>query len=173
MVEPPRSLFDLLGQAARRFDLLLIGGFALQAYGVVRQTLDVDCITTESDETTLQEMLVGAGFSRLARTENFARFRHNMLGQLDVLFVDTSTFAQMRAASKSYNIGQIAFGVPALSHLIGLKLHAIKNDPMREPRDLSDIVELVRQNSFSTEELHGLCGRFGPPGIWEKLRQYV
>jgi hypothetical protein len=172
MAELPRSIFELLGQIATRVDLILIGGFALQAHGVVRQTLDVDCVVNDLSEKLLEEMMQAAGFKRLARTENFARFRHSSLGQLDALFLDGSTFSQMRAASQPHELDGIIFRTPSLSHLIALKLHAMKNDSTRELRDLSDVVELARKNSVAAVELQKLCMQYGPAEIWAKLQPH-
>ena len=61
---------------------------------------------------------------------------------------------------------------PALSHLIALKLHAIRNNPAREPGDLGDIARLLlaNPNTLSTDQLRALCTQFGPPGIAAKLQ---
>ena len=170
MAEPQKNIFELLSQIP---ELLLIGGHALQAHNVVRQTVDVDCLVPETRASALEEVLGSAGFSRLARTENFSRFRHPHLGHVDALFVDPLTFDQLSRQSLPYQIGDVTLRVPSLGHLIALKLHAIKNDPARELRDLSDIAEIVKRNSFSNDELHRLCLRFGPAGIWDKVQAHI
>ena len=38
--------------------LLLIGGYALQAYGVVRQTMDVDVLVSKTDLSVFEKALV-------------------------------------------------------------------------------------------------------------------
>jgi len=61
--------------------------------------------------------------------------------------------------------------VPGLLHLIALKLHAMKNNPAREARDLSDVTELIRQNSGNivAEEIEAICNRYATTGITAKV----
>lgn len=128
-------LFQLATIAAeRRIPMLLIGGHALQAYGVTRQTLDVDVLIAEAHAASLEEALLQVGYTVQARSEIFARHRH-------------------------------------ASQLLALKLHAIRNNPPREPRDFADTVELLRANpgAISPDALRSLCAQYGPEGIWEKL----
>ncbi len=51
------------------------------------------------------------------------------------------------------------------------RLHAIRTNTQREAGDFADIVELVRSNlgSISKDELHSLCTKYAPEGIWERL----
>jgi hypothetical protein len=52
-----------------------------------------------------------------------------------------------------------------------LRLHAIRSNPQREPRDFADIVESVRANParLGHAELRDLCAKYGPEGVWAKL----
>ena len=45
--------------------LLLIGGMALPAFDVVRQTIDVDCLIASNDKNLLDSILAEAGYSEL------------------------------------------------------------------------------------------------------------
>jgi hypothetical protein len=56
-----------------------------------------------------------------------------------------------------------------------MKLHAIRSNPQREPRDFADIVELVRANPghLGQDELHALCAKYGPEGMWEKFEEIL
>jgi hypothetical protein len=65
--------------------------------------------------------------------------------------------------------------VPGLAQLIALKLHAIRNEPRREGRDLPDITELLRLNPgrITTGELGELCDKFGPTGIGSRLQGFL
>ncbi len=55
---------------------LLIGGHALQAYGVTRQTLGVDVLAPEAHATAMDAALQHLGYSQVARSEILARYRH-------------------------------------------------------------------------------------------------
>ena len=167
-----QAVFDILARFRR--PLLIIGGHALGAHGVVRQTVDVDCLITAPDRSSLDEFLRNSGFTLAGETENFARYMHKspLLSQVDVLFVDATTFAKLQPAAILLRDNTEGLRVPALAHLIALKLHAIRNNPLREARDLGDIAELLRANpeSITPGELASLCDQFGPSGIEIKLK---
>lgn len=170
-----KTVFEILrdGLSEQGVEALLIGGYALQAYGVVRQTMDVDCVMADLDSAALAEILSRAGYSESVKTENFIRYVHTSiyLMDIDVVFVDRHTFDRMLQQSQSYCVGSVELRVPSLSHLVALKLHAMKNNPRREVRDLADIVELFRSNSdvLSADELETLCMKYGPDGIYSKM----
>ena len=138
-----QATFDLLAKCRRPF--LIVGGHALAAHGVVRQTIDVDCLIAAGDAAALNEVLRSAGYSESSRTENFVRYRHLLprYAEIDVLLVDLSTLEELLNASRPLKRGKNEFRVPALPHLIALKLHAIRNNPEREARDFGDIAELL------------------------------
>lgn len=174
-----RSALEILaeGLADRRMEALLIGGFALPAYGVVRQTVDLDCLIADTDEETLLTILSEAGYVEKARATTFIRYSHSSpaLTDVDVLLVDRDTFDKMRRESRPYRAGSVALRIPSLPHLVALKLHAIRNNPKRELRDLADIAELLRANpnAVSRSELRALCERYGPAGIVSKLEEHL
>ncbi len=174
-----KTALDILaaGLASRSAQALLIGGLALPAYGVVRQTVDVDLLLADADETIVLEILRQAGYGERQRTATFVRYSHEspLLMDVDVLLVDRATFDKLMDASQPYRIGETTFRVPAVAHLIALKLHAIRHNRDRELKDLSDIVELLRTNprAVSTDDLQALCDRHGPPGIYQTLKSYL
>jgi hypothetical protein len=153
--------------------ILLIGGYALQAYGVSRQTVDVDVLVSDAHAGAVHTALQGAGYAEVARSEIFVRYRHPsiVLADVDVLFADGDTAKRMSERAMHYVSGEATYLVPALSHLVAMKLHAIRSNPQREPRDFADIVELVRANPgrLGQDELRDLCAKYGPVGVWEKL----
>jgi hypothetical protein len=143
---------------------LVIGGYALQAYGVSRQTVDLDVLIADAHAGVVEGALQRAGYVQVVRSEIFARYRHPSIIQadVDVLFVDRNTAKRMCERATPYLAGEAMCLVPALSHLTAMKLHAIRNNPQREPRDFSDIVEFVRANPghLGKDELRGLYGRY-------------
>ena len=106
---------------------------------------------------------------------HFVSFWHGRREQppVDVMLVDEMTFAKLLARSVAYEFGEVTLRVPALLHLIALKLHAMKNAPERAHKDFADIIELLEcnQRAVSARELEEVCERFGPPGIFEKLER--
>ena len=172
IVSNVQAAFDLLAKCSRPF--LIVGGHALAAHGVVRQTIDIDCLMAVEDQAAFEGNLTCASYRETARTENFARYAGQSpdLPEIDILFVDASTFAKLQLESIPLRRGAHEFHVPNLPRLIALKLHAIRNEPRRERRDLSDIAELLRLNPgrISATELSELCEQFGPVGISDKLQ---
>ncbi|MHC4202052.1 MAG: nucleotidyltransferase family protein [Planctomycetota bacterium] len=171
-----KSTVDILGKALE--DLagrgLLIGGLALQQYAVVRHTLDVDCLICDADRDRLVEAFGKEGFAVTAETESFVRLHHGSVHMmnLDLLLVDAETLSKMLRESLPVSIGSRELRVPCLAHLVALKLHAVRNDPKRELRDLSDVVDLLRANPdvVSDEELERLAAEYGPDGALDKIR---
>jgi nucleotidyltransferase AbiEii toxin of type IV toxin-antitoxin system len=170
-----QAAFDLLASCSRPF--LIVGGYALAAHGVFRQTIDIDCLIAVEDQTVFETNLIGGGYVQTAQTENFARYASKTpkLPEVDVLFVDASTFKKLEEASIPLHRGKHEFRVPGLAQLIALKLHSMRNEPRREARDLADIAELLRLNAgrISAGELAELCEKFGPTGIGSKLQSFL
>ncbi len=174
-----RSILEIIwnGLKTRNVAALLIGGHALPAFGVARQTVDIDCLMVDSDSKVLHNILTKAGYKETDRTKNFIRYSHLSvyLMDVDVMLVNHGTFDKMLRSSSVYQIGSVSMHVPCLEHLIALKLHAIKNNPKRELRDLADIVELLRNNQkeIAKEKLKSICTQYGPNGIYAKLESYL
>lgn len=170
-----QNILRVLIDAAKRqrIPFLVIGGYALQAYEVVRQTLDTDVLTSDAYAVEMDAILRGVGYEQLARSDIFARYRHasSALADVDVLFVDNDTAEEMVRQARECTLGGTTCLVPAFAHLLALKLHAIRNNPKRETRDLADIFALIRANpeAIDREALRGLCEKYAPAGLWEKL----
>ena len=170
-----QTTLDILvgGLAGQGISVLLIGGNALPAYGVVRQTVDVDCLMTNTGTRALAEVMESNGYVEKGRTESFVRYSHPSLYlmDLDVILVDRGTFEKMLQASNLYRIGNKEVRVPCVAHFIALKLHAIKNRPEREKKDILDILDLLDKNrdAVPPDELHDLCKQYGPEGVEAKL----
>lgn len=160
--------------AERSVPFLLIGGMALPAFDVVRQTIDVDLLLATGKEDVLQEVLVAEGYAEIGRTENFIRYASSSVyhSDVDVLLVDQNTFEKMLAESHSFNTGRASFNVPCALHMIMLKLHAMKNNKGREIKDLGDIVEILRNSRdiVDDKDLDDICSRYGPESIYSKIK---
>jgi hypothetical protein len=140
---------------------------------MVRQTIDVDCLIAGDDQSAFEATLTHGSYVLKARTENFARYaaKSPNLPEIDLLFVDASTFEKLREGAVLLRRGNHEFSVPGLAQLIALKLHAMRNDPRREGRDLADIAELLRLNPgrITAAELRELGEKFGSREIVGKL----
>jgi hypothetical protein len=145
----------------------------MQTYGVVRQTLDVDCVATEQGGLILAQALLSLGYRVCDRSAAFIRHRHDSpwLMDVDLLLVDTSTYDKLLLDSRPWRAGVSTWRVPSFPHLVAMKLHAIRQNPLRLGRDLSDIISLLQQNPgvLAKGDLLALCDRFGPPAIGERI----
>jgi len=162
------------GMEEHSVPFLLIGGMALSAFDVVRQTIDVDLLIAAENESVLQKVLISGGYAEIGRTENFVRYASDSIyhPDVDVLLVDQDTFQKMLAESHSFNFGRTSFKVPCVTHMIMLKLHAMKNNKKRELKDLNDIVEILRNspNEIEDRELNKICLKYGPEEIYTKIK---
>lgn len=163
--------------ARESVDFMLIGGFALAAHGVVRQTMDVDCLIDEADSGSADKALTGCGYRQGFKADSFVKYEHQsgLFMDIDVMLVDEETFGKMRDRSSIEQIGDADIRVPSVSHLLALKLHAVKNNPRRELKDLGDAVELLRHGKdvVPRDELREICERYGPEGVFERLEGYL
>lgn len=177
---PARTPFHLIAEACERTgtSVVLIGGQALGAHGYPRLTLDVDFLITEDDFNPLPALLCEAGYREVVRTDVAAKFSSDSedLIDIDFMFVDPKTFEKIKEEGKEASYEGRLFRIPKLEHLIALKLHAIKQQPkVRELKDLSDIVELIRRNhvDVASEAFKSTCLNFGTPELYQKILGYT
>lgn len=153
--------------------VLVIGGQALPAFGVVRQTLDLDCLIAADDLGRLDGLLRAAGYDETDRTPIFARYQHpdRTVEDVDLLLVDRGTLTEMFSRGRVSNVGGEELRIPRFDDLVALKLHAMRNNPKRFLRDTADIADLLRANPgvLPREELRRLCETYGPEGVTDAL----
>jgi len=154
---------------------LLIGGRGLEAHGYVRNTKDVDLLISLHSREAITTLLRELKYACIAETAIFSRWRSAspMLDDVDLLYVDSGTYAKLAADAITMEIGSEAVSVPSVHGMIALKLHAIRNNPERRHRDVSDIRAMIglHRNAVHPDEIESLCERYGPPGIFYELNQ--
>ena len=103
-----RTVLEIIweGIEPHKATALMIGGQALPAFGVAMQTVDVDCLVTDSDSKILDAVLTEAGYTETERTENFVRYSHSSvyLMDVDLMLVDNDTFEKMLEHSFIYRV---------------------------------------------------------------------
>ena len=163
--------------AENHLQCLLIGGQALAAYGYARQTIDIDIMVDDADQGILVKLLMHIGFKISAQSENSLRFAHAEIPilEIDALLLDRGTFRLLYEAGTPMLAEYEQMRVPAPLHFIALKLHAIKNNPSRELKDISDVLEVVRRmkSEIDLEELRKICDQYGPKGIFSKIAGHL
>lgn len=170
------TIFHLISEAFDKAGIsaILIGGFAVNYYKVTRQTADVDFLATKEDFEKAVTLLKEAGYEKDYIQENFARLKGSpfYLMYIDFMFVDKSTFGKISKAGKTITIAGQKFTIPSVEHLIALKLHSIKNNPkLRENKDMSDIIELIRANKIEVKKnsFRELCLQYGTKDLYDKI----
>ncbi len=170
------TVFDLIAEAAQKAGarLILIGGFAVNAYHYARNTKDVDFLTTDEDYPKIARFLSLSGFRESVKTDVFVKqvFENAEGMPIDFLFVDPDTFESIwKDGTETVLSGKI-FRMPSLFHLIALKLHAIKQGSKdRAWKDIPDILNLIEANRIDIRSFDfvEVCRKYGPKGIYEDI----
>lgn len=155
--------------------LVVIGGRAMQSYGMDRMTYDADCAILSSDEPRLRAALIPLGYIAEEPRETFFRYHH--LGRVrpvvDAMLCDDSTFAKIFAGTRFVIINDSLVRVPAPLHLVAMKLHALKQQPDRAYKDWPDICHLLdtQRAEWTPDELKALAARYASEHFAAELRQ--
>jgi hypothetical protein len=152
---------------------VVIGGIAVNAHGYARDTADLDYIVRRTDRNAWHRALARHDYELVHEHENFAQFvsKRGWI-DLDLMFVNDSTFDGILSASQLRNIGTVAARFPSLEHLVALKLHAAKQDlPHRTFGDIDDIINLVLANGadLGEEKWRALFTKYGTLELYEKV----
>jgi hypothetical protein len=151
------SIFKLIAEIFNRNEVqvLLVGGYALNAYKVQRMTFDIDFITTAEGYTRIQNDLALAGYEVFHRSDAFVQLRGNQPGlrDLDFLLTNKQTISQLITDGTSTQIAGEKFNVPSPIHLIAMKLHSISSNSQREIKDSQDIIQLIKACNLDPESI--------------------
>ena len=134
-------------------DFALIGGFALQASGVTRATMDIDFLVLTEKSTKIKEIMLKHGYELLHESEDVLNFASKKfeLGRVDFLLAHRKyTLAMLkRAEENSVFDGKFTVKVVKVEDQIGLKVQSSSNDPARYHQDMADIRALIKNNYSS------------------------
>lgn len=171
-----RSVFDIISDLKQKegVPFILIGGFAVNFHQVSRNTADIDILITKENFNKIAHLLEAEGYKRNLTNDNFVQYKSPKFSLMDIdcMFVDEGTFSKMFKEGKELKIAKHRFIVPALNHLIALKLHSVKyNFKDRFGKDFPDILNLIRINRVNIEdqEFRELCLKFGNAKIYKQL----
>src|SRR5690349_7028843 len=109
-------------------DFLVIGGYAINAHGYSRQTIDLDILIPKSHFDYWKPILLKEGYTPVSDRDSFAQFMHPVeeMWPVDFMLVNENTFAGMYAAAMEGLLDTVKVKYPSLFHLIALKLHVLK-----------------------------------------------
>lgn len=174
------TLFDMIAVEFKKANIphILVGGFAVNSYNVLRATQDVDFLIEKNLYPKVSALLKKFGYEESQQTDISRRL--SKLDQtsidIDFLLVDQKTMEGIQKEGRQITIVGQSFLTPSLQHLMALKLHAIKQNPKnREVKDLPDIIRLIRENRVDvfSDEFKSLCTKYGPPNIYSKINDAV
>ena len=153
---------------------LLIGGHAVNVYGVQRQTGDIDLIVTFSQRKALEDLFLKIRYQSDQSDTRFIRYRPDTIAAwpIDLMLVDDETFSKLYSESRVTDLGVIEVKVVSPRHLIALKLHALKvYQEHRYAKDYNDVIQLLRHAcpQLRGEALQELCVCYADVALYEKL----
>lgn len=160
---------------AKQKRFTLIGGHAIQFYGLSRQTGDIDLLVCRNEKAWWIETLERLRYQVGQNDEFFALFRPVELGEwpIDLMFVDEQTFDKIYKDAAIAVVG-LADDVRVISmrHLAALKIHALKREqPHRSAKDYNDLLYIVRDPrcGLTHDEVKGMCVKYASTDLYEKL----
>jgi len=161
---------------SRGLDFLLIGGHAVNAYGYIRMTVDLDLPARESQRASWRELLEQFKYQSHAEATAFTQFVSRVSGEapVDMMFVFDETWAKLRAEAVSKPSGQVEVLLPSAPHLVALKLFAAKSPTRRSPgKDWTDIEEIIRRHKLDpgNQKFADLIRRYGGEESLAKIHQ--
>jgi hypothetical protein len=142
--------------SSRGLDYALIGGFALQAYGLSRNTDDIDFVLRSRDASGTIKFLESIGYQTLNRTEAFSNHEHPLSGfsRVDFLYVNGETADALFSNVREFPVfGNSKVRVVKPEHLIALKLFSMAANPERRALDQEDLVHLLHQEGLDRDEI--------------------
>jgi hypothetical protein len=146
-----------------KIDFALIGAFAMQAYGYVRATRDIDFVARRKSRTTIITRLESLGFETLHSSDGYSNHLHPVgTLRVDFVYVDDPTAEKIfKEASRTTFLKNITVPVATAEHLVNMKLFAAKNAPERMLRELADIKELVKSAGIDYSSVQRLFEKYG------------
>jgi len=156
---------------------IMIGGHAVNHYGVIRATQDIDFMIAASAADDVKRIMRDAGFTNIAVHETVMFFNQpNSPLRVDFLKVDQDTIQKLLSnAVKANYAGSDDVLVPRLQDLLAMKLFALTTGgPKRRDKDFGDIVNLVIENGVDVEtDLRALIHEFGTDAIYAELQTRI
>ena len=134
--------------AEQQIDYAFIGGFAIGALGMMRNTTDLDLLVNKHDLGKIDQILANHLYRLRYRSENVSQYVSDLepFGSIDLLHAFRSHTLAMLKRTRKIPIFQGQYEIPVLipEDLIGLKLQAMINNPERQTMEQADIEGLMR-----------------------------
>ena len=169
------TTFDIVDEVATagHLQFLVIGGHAVNAYGYSRFTQDLDILINKEDRSAWLAGLEAKGLSLYHDGGVFLQLTPPFgCDPLDLMLVNSETFAKLAHGNKVIKIGGFHMKVPSLENLFALKFHVLRDEvPHRGYKDLMDILSLADCNAVDlrSDKIRELCEKFGSKKIYERI----
>ena len=157
---------------AKGFDYALIGGFALNAYGLTRNTDDIDFLLRNQDGPETVSFLESLGYQTLSRTEAFSNHEHSLKGfaRVDFLYVNGHTADTIfRETREVYLLAGRKVRIVKPEHLIALKLFSSVSNPERASLDREDIAHLLHLKDLDRNEIQNYFKKYSDLKVLREL----
>ena len=153
---------------------LVIGAHAVIRYGYMRATEDVDLMANNEERGAWQRLVSELGYRLEHDGGTFLQLSPpaGVGWDLDIMFVPAATFEQMFQQAKATEIDGTPVRIPALEHLLAMKLHALKHGQgLRTIKDMEDVIQLVRRNGVDvqSETFRRLCEKQADLRLYEQI----
>ncbi|HOJ62968.1 MAG TPA: nucleotidyltransferase [Spirochaetota bacterium] len=153
----------------------IIGGFALSQYGVNRDISDLHFFAEREDAEKIDNVMQEAGYSCFNANLNVAQYISPLkeFGEIDFIFSRTEIGRTMLERVNKFDIfgNKLKVNILRPEDLIGLKLHAIRNDPSRKEKDLIDIILVLKinKNIIDFSIIENYCNILNLTDIYETI----
>ncbi len=125
----------------------LIGGFAMGAYRMGRNTLDINFLIAIEDMKKVNAILHDLSYKKIHTTKDVSQYTSpvELFGEIDILHAQRTISKEMLKNSIIKEVFDGKFKVKVLlpEDIIGLKIQTIANNPARKAKDTLDIEDIV------------------------------
>jgi predicted nucleotidyltransferase len=158
----------------RGLRFVVIGGQAINCYGLSRQTGDINLLVDRSQSHEWSSLLQKLDYTATQNDQRFARYRsvHRAAWPIGLMFVESKTFQAMFDEASELEIGVSKVKVASPRHLIALKVHALKTfEEYRHLKDYGDLLGLLRrkESDVSTAHLREIYEKYASQELFVKL----
>lgn len=149
----------------------LAGGNALVAWGHDRPTHDADFAVDGAHRQRVVAHAETLGYQTTFVSASFSNHHHpdSALGHVDFLYVYGSTADALFADAETRTTMNVELPVLAPEHLIAMKVHAMKQSPMRVLIDAPDIAYLLTLPGLDHARIREYFSQHGLLKIYDEL----
>ena len=139
-----------------------------------RDRVGLYLLVREEDRRAWDTLISSLGYAPHQISRAFHMYNPKERGEfpVDLMFVDADTFRKLAAENGKCILDETEVCIPKLSHLLALKLHALRPGPsQRFERDMSDVIVLIQVNhvDLAEAEYADILDRYATPAVREEI----